>query len=217
MAYKDRFEIEQELAEGISEALQDDYYYLNMLEEPDEEFWEKERKALEKAILPILIGVLYFGMETFVDSPSVPEINLDDIMSSAQDWARSYTYELVSGLTQRSASALQAAFGDFFAGTIGEDALKEKIAYWFSPYRAETIAITEVTRALEKAKEFVSDRILVMFPELDKEEIWRTAQDERVCPICGPLEGTRRYTAWYDLPPIHPRGRCTVEIRFVRR
>lgn len=41
--------------------------------------------------------------------------------------------------------------------------------------------------------------------------IWTTARDDRVCPICGPLDG-RRYEIWRETfpsgPPAHPNCRC---------
>lgn len=44
---------------------------------------------------------------------------------------------------------------------------------------------------------------------------WRTAEDERVCPECGPLDGL----AWPDgegpSPPLHNHCRCAREFAFV--
>ena len=42
---------------------------------------------------------------------------------------------------------------------------------------------------------------------------WRTARDARVCPVCGPLDGTAE-AEWgeefRDGPPAHPNCRCTL-------
>ena len=42
-------------------------------------------------------------------------------------------------------------------------------------------------------------------------KIWRTQQDEKVCPICSPLNGTNQ-RVWGDKypsgPPSHPNCRC---------
>jgi hypothetical protein len=50
---------------------------------------------------------------------------------------------------------------------------------------------------------------------------WITADDERVCPVCGPMHGTEipvgekfvvsDYEVWS--PPVHPNCRCFVEVR----
>jgi len=41
--------------------------------------------------------------------------------------------------------------------------------------------------------------------------VWITARDDRVCPICGPLD-SQRYEHWRDSfpsgPPAHPNCRC---------
>lgn len=44
---------------------------------------------------------------------------------------------------------------------------------------------------------------------------WATRLDERVCPICGPLEG-RIYRKGQFLPPLpaHPGCRCAWELLF---
>jgi len=43
--------------------------------------------------------------------------------------------------------------------------------------------------------------------------IWETANDERVCPICGALH-RKREGEWGGLsgPPAHPRCRCGVRL-----
>src|SRR5690606_37859685 len=39
-------------------------------------------------------------------------------------------------------------------------------------------------------------------------EEYRTAQDERVCPVCGPLHGARYIEGVGPQPPLHPGCRC---------
>ncbi len=51
---------------------------------------------------------------------------------------------------------------------------------------------------------------------------WRTAQDARVCPICGPLDGTRWEGEDGPRPPAHLGCRCArvlvaVETRTIAR
>jgi hypothetical protein len=40
---------------------------------------------------------------------------------------------------------------------------------------------------------------------------WRTVADERVCPICGPLNGYQWPTGEGPNPPLHIHCRCTRE------
>lgn len=48
------------------------------------------------------------------------------------------------------------------------------------------------------------------FPELEVVAwtVWRTAADERVCPVCGPLDGQEWPSDAGPMPPAHPNCRC---------
>lgn len=101
----------------------------------------------------------------------------------------------------------------------------------FSPTRAETIAITEITTAItaaetaarqdranedpeQRAKEQPRDGAQGQPPVIVSDgtiAIWQTAEDERVCPVCGPLHDARANrwaTKFPEGPPAHPRCRC---------
>jgi hypothetical protein len=200
-----RYTYEQQLAEAISEQLAEDLRYLRELGEPMPDFWEREKKKLIETILPIFAAAMFWQMQEVIDAPELPFVDFDNFMSIAQAWASNYAYDLVSGIVDRSAVALQSAFSSFFAGNIGEQELISKISYWFNPYRADNIAITEITRAVEKARDFIFEQILKEHPELMLDEYWVTAGDERVCEICAPLDGKKRGDGWYSAPPADPR------------
>lgn len=42
--------------------------------------------------------------------------------------------------------------------------------------------------------------------------VWRTAEDERVCPTCGPLDGARWPEGEGPVPPLHRGCRCAREV-----
>lgn len=78
--------------------------------------------------------------------------------------------------------------------------------------RIDNIAITETTRALSAGE----NAAVLYFPRPDNKDaqlvaIWRTAEDERVCPTCRPFDG-HGIDVWGDEfpdgPPAHPRCRC---------
>jgi SPP1 gp7 family putative phage head morphogenesis protein len=83
--------------------------------------------------------------------------------------------------------------------------------------RAETIAITETMAALQQGKRAQWDRLTRegVLTATDWEIEWVTANDERVCPICAPLDG-RRASLGQPIdglePPAHPRCRCLVRL-----
>lgn len=46
-------------------------------------------------------------------------------------------------------------------------------------------------------------------------EVWRTNEDERVCPICGPFAGLEFQAGDGPTPPLHANCRCVRETRRV--
>jgi SPP1 gp7 family putative phage head morphogenesis protein len=74
--------------------------------------------------------------------------------------------------------------------------------------RARMIAATETTRAFYEGQtaSFRASGVV------QKQE-WRTARDERVCPICGPLHGKRTELGgqWSGVSmPAHVNCRCWI-------
>jgi len=70
-------------------------------------------------------------------------------------------------------------------------------------YRMEVIARTEVLRAHNQGRIKFHDRVGVRKFE------WMTMEDERVCPICGPLDGKIFDTDRFPQQPAHPNCHCT--------
>jgi len=78
--------------------------------------------------------------------------------------------------------------------------------------RAETVAITAATEAATAGVRAYRDGMRAEH-NLEYVMIWETANDERVCPICGALHG-KREDEWGGRsgPPAHPRCRCGVRL-----
>ena len=91
-------------------------------------------------------------------------------------------------------------------------------------YRAFMIARTELAFAYNQGAYWgtVQAREQGLLPEMVK--VWATAADERVCPVCGGLDGVKRamdapfpfQTRLTDpqvrlMPPAHPNCRCAVK------
>ena len=78
-----------------------------------------------------------------------------------------------------------------------------------SKVRAEMIVLTETANAISVTQKEVAIRYGI------KQQAWRTSIDERVCPICAPLEGKVATIGLtfdgYAHPPAHPRCRCFLE------
>jgi hypothetical protein len=132
------------------------------------------------------------------------------INTDAVRWARQYTYDMVNGLTNTTRNLIRettAAFIETPGMTTGD--LVRMLQPAFGKDRAEMIGVTEVTRAYSEATNEVQE--LVNRTGLQMRRVWHTSQDDRVCIICGPLNGQPEEDwrgQFPDGPPAHPRCRC---------
>jgi SPP1 gp7 family putative phage head morphogenesis protein len=158
----------------------------------------------------------------------------------AREWARQHADDLLRGINETNDRVIGEAVARWIdngepleslvndiAGRLGGDARAAQI-------RARRIATTEVTRAYAEANTIAYQQSGVV-----QTMEWRTANDERVCPICGPLGGLRlddrgqvvnaaigqqqgavsslsnpQFThpngQTFRMPPAHPNCRCWV-------
>lgn len=77
--------------------------------------------------------------------------------------------------------------------------------------RAQMIARTESTRAVNKATEDLARSMEAAGYQVV--EIWKTKQSTTVCPDCAALEGRIRGDGWYEYPPLHPNCDCDVYVK----
>lgn len=91
-----------------------------------------------------------------------------------------------------------------------QEELLDEITKVFGPSRAETIAVTETTAAQHAGGE----RAVSANLGLEEMDLWMTRMDEKVCPICEPMDRMprSRWTAEYPSgPPAHPNCRCWID------
>jgi hypothetical protein len=111
--------------------------------------------------------------------------------------------------------------------TIGD--LESRLSSAYGPVRAEMISVTEITRAAEQGENGAIGLLLGDNPGIEREDIWQTSQDDRVCLVCGPLndrkaggyDGNQPYWTHPDSGarvqiPAHPRCRCRKRTDFRR-
>ena len=143
------------------------------------------------------------------------------VNAGAREWARQYAGQLINDLNETTARVLREAIAGWIDNELTYDDLLKEIGDAFGPERAERIASTEITRAYANGSRLGWQQSGVI-----TEMTWATAQDERVCPICGALEGQvvkveggqfvhpggegkeRWAGTVYPEPPAHVRCRC---------
>lgn len=169
------------------------------------EFWRKQVNAMVPAITPEMEWIYLQQAEAL--SRSLPiGVDWGLVNEAAVSWAQRYTFDLVTGINQTSSRALQTAVSSYFeqGWTIGD--LESRIGSIYAPYRAQTIAVTEVTRAAAQGELSITDELRKQ--GVDMVAIWQTNEDELVCPICGPRNDKKRGDGWSEPPPAHPNCRC---------
>ena len=166
------------------------------------------RDVLQRA----LVDASDLGVQVAVEQLSGVSIGFDWTLvnTRARENARQYAAQLVSQITETTRGNIREAVARFIDNGEPLPALiRDLRATGFSARRAKLIAATEVTGAFARANSqaYVESGV-VEFME------WRTARDERVCPICGKLHGTRapmrqQFEGRY-MPPAHPGCRCWI-------
>lgn len=116
------------------------------------------------------------------------------VHTAMAEWARTYSFGRVAGINLTTKKALQQIM-ELYASTPGmtrgevEQAIIEDLSRAGAPFsasRAEAIAVTEITRGASAAHQEYQRELAR--GGLDFERVWRTREDEIVCPICGPLD-----------------------------
>ena len=177
-------------------------------------FWDDEAATMTATLTPMLQEVYLASAEAALE---VSPVGVDWVLVNqrAVTWANQYGYDLVQGLTGTQRDLVREAVGNFFTQNQTLADLRGRLETAFGPIRADMIATTEVTRAATEGERALVE--LLRAEGLGFRDIWETAADELVCPICEPLDGQEREGSGYvhpdtgqsyDGPPAHPRCRC---------
>jgi SPP1 gp7 family putative phage head morphogenesis protein len=172
----------------------------------DPRFWERHKAELNRSVAPLMASNFLDQSQLMLDNYPFIGVEWGIVNEAAADWARKYTFELVTKLTDTSERTLQKLIPRFFEEQMTQGQLREALTPTFGMVRAEMIARTEVTRAASEAEKEMAKELeeqgIKMVP------IWNTREDEIVCPICGPRNGLEIIDDEY--PPIHPNCRCNL-------
>jgi len=122
------------------------------------------------------------------------------------------------GLTTRQAQAAYNRYQQAIADGYGEDKAREiqaKYAERLHRVRAETIAITEMAYAYNYGQQAYMEQCIRDGLIGGAQKKWMTAFDERVCEVCGKIDGEvvemeADFSIGVLVPPAHPRCRCVV-------
>ena len=183
------------------------------------EYWNNGWRQMAAEVEPVLMDIYLGQAQAFMGTISIG-VDWDMVNKGAAEYARKYGYDLVREIFRKTEEgvtdilrALQTEIPNFYEEGMNLGQLEARLGRWFSPVRAEMIAITETTRAATEAereivREIEQDSGIKMVP------IWITENDELVCPECGPRHEQVIEDGVY--PPAHPRCRCWTVHEFAK-
>ena len=215
-----RTEIERELAYGFAVALHRQRRELAEmgLEDAagrDAGDWQRDEKELAAAAY-LLLRRPWEDSYKFL-AGSLGLIVRPDVRSRDYDqWAVPYTQRLAGGLVATNREVVNRLNA---LRVEGESLTREQTQLMplVTRNRITGIAITETTTGASVGEESAASQFLVVNGRLLL-PYWQTERDEKVCPICGPLDD-KPGAEWRDRfpagPPAHPRCRCWKEWRAV--
>lgn len=178
-----------------------------------DEFWATEaglmlaaiRPEVERAVLAAIAG----------EAVTVTVLWDEAVIArEAADWASEYVGQLIRQIDQNTLDYVRrqvTAFVETPGMRLGD--LRASLEPAFGERRAQTIAVTETTRAYAQGQVLIQKELAAA--GLRRLRKWNTSGDEkRVCEHCQALE-SRLETEWAgifagaaDGPPAHPNCRC---------
>jgi HK97 family phage portal protein len=176
--------------------------------------WDDLDAQIKAALEPILREIMLANMDAAMAQVGVA---LGDgvAATSSSEWAKQYAGELIKNVSTVTQKLTQDTIGSYLANstmTLGD--VVAALSPAFGASRAEAIAITEVTNA--SAAGMTSYQTEVGKLGVKTMRISNTNEDDKVCPICKPLDG-KPESEWPNVkgPSWHPRCRCFVTLKVI--
>ena len=160
------------------------------------------------------------GEDSQPNQPNPRPLQPTDLIPIAKEFAKKRASETAANVAKsvkQAINELQAIANEVQQLQDIADRLKTTLDKQLSDHRADVIAVTEITHTISVADDstarYIEQRRPVYLPP-----IWFTQEDEKVCPICGPLHG-KGPVAWAHMfptgPPAHPVCRCWKDRKIV--
>lgn len=155
---------------------------------PDSAFWVGEEARLRQALADVILDIYLSGSESGLGQlpPALRVLfNPDLFNEAAVQFLNTYSFEWINGISATTADQTRRVIDSWIRSGNDFETLVKTLEPIFGERRARTIAATEATRVFASGNLEAWRATGVVTGKL-----WRTAVDERVCPICGPLHDT---------------------------
>lgn len=182
----------------------------------DENEWRAIAGAFQSALQMELEGTALAAGMAAAESLGVG-VDSAALHARAIEWARQYSYELVTKLSDTNRALLQETITDYFASRLTLADVEARLVTAFGPVRASMISVTETTRAASAGEQAFAQELRQM--GVQPVLVINNAADDKVCPICGPLGEKTVDEAGGQTPPFHVNCRCwlSTELREASR
>lgn len=179
------------------------------------DFWEQVARNAREATAELIMATLLAGAAGGIElMPGALQqlVSWDVLNTQVLEFIRQYQFDLISGITATTRRQVSGALDAWVRSGDALPVLEAQLETVFGKVRAEMIASTEVTRAYAEGNMMAWDSTGLIGARR-----WNTANDERVCPICGPLHNQTALMnvpfvsdsgEMHEAPPAHIRCRC---------
>jgi SPP1 gp7 family putative phage head morphogenesis protein len=173
-------------------------------------FWDEIAAELWENLDELIILTLMEGVEGGILAlPANMQqlVDYDFVNVAVLNYAKEYRYSLIRDITDTTRDHVQRAMTDWIQEGSPLSALESRLIPIFSETRAARIAATEVTRVFA-----AGNRQSWESTGFVNSMVWQTSNDDLVCEICGPLNGTHIGIGDVDaIPPAHVNCRCWLQ------
>jgi len=209
--YKD--EIEKEVAQAVYEVMQKyKPAFARALQRGEfpatqvEKFTAELGSVLRRELAPIAeeaIDAYSASLGVYMDQ--------GEIAAMLRSWTQEYTTGIITRIGEHTADVLQQILEDVQSGDLSRDQaaaeIQSRLRAVVGEPRAQRIAVTEITRAINHSARVYEESMRRL--GVDVVRYWVTAEDEKVCPICGPKYEKEIPNETDGMePPAHPNCRC---------
>lgn len=187
-------------------------------------FWDAEAQYAWAEFAPLLLRILFNGAQSGAGLlPSGMDVLVDwDVFNqNAINWINEWGSRILNDIVGTTQTQTIKALSDWIRGGEPLDVLEARLGPIVGEARAQMIATTEVTRLYAEG-----NLMAWKATGLVSAKSWRTAKDDKVCRICGPLDGkvVSLDGGWtmdeegrvveglgITAPPAHARCRCWLQ------
>lgn len=179
-------------------------------------FWRNEAQKVFEFVFPTMLNASTTALEGAFAELTIESgvaFGASFVNELALEFAYKSTLEFVAGITQTTKNFTNSKISEWIeSGKPLEDLIQE-LSPMYGKVRAESIAVTEVTRVYAEANQHAWKE-----SEIVHGKEWLTAEDDLVCPVCGPVSGEvvkleETFSNGAFNPPAHTKCRCGTKPR----